>query len=245
MTLPSSVTSIDSQAFYGCTNLAAINIADGNEHYASRDGVLFSGDMKTLLYCPPVKSGAFAIPNGVTTIDDNAFNDCQKLTAVTIPNSVTAIGRQAFYQCRKLAGVYIDDLAAWCAIAFSDQFANPLYYANRLYLNGSQLTDLVIPGSPASIGSYTFCGLSTLKSVTIPGDVSFARHAFYGCRSLASATFRSGTNTISNNMFNNCSNLKTVTIPKSVTTISTNAFVLCKSLTDVYYTGTAEDYNGP
>ena len=37
------------------------------------------------------------IPNSVTTIEDNAFSDCQNLTSIEIPNSVTSIGNGAFY----------------------------------------------------------------------------------------------------------------------------------------------------
>lgn len=47
------------------------------------------------------------IPNGVTSIANNAFQGCKDLTSVTIPNSVTSIGEGVFYYCENLSSVTI------------------------------------------------------------------------------------------------------------------------------------------
>lgn len=41
----------------------------------------------------------YIIPNGVTTIGNSAFKNCDGLTTITIPNSVTSIGEGAFENC--------------------------------------------------------------------------------------------------------------------------------------------------
>lgn len=50
-----------------------------------------------------------AIPNGVTTIFQNAFQNCSGLTSINIPDSVTSIGDSAFYNCASLTNVTIPD----------------------------------------------------------------------------------------------------------------------------------------
>lgn len=45
------------------------------------------------------------IPNGVTSIGDSAFSDCDQLTTITIPSSVISIERYSFLSCNKLKTV--------------------------------------------------------------------------------------------------------------------------------------------
>ena len=151
------------------------------------------------------------IPNSVKSIGKYAFRECTGLTSVTIGNSVTSIGTYAFYGCSKLASVHISSIEAWCKISFSDEDANPLLYAKHLYLVGEEIKDLVIPNSVTSIGKYAFRGCSGLTSVTIPNSVK----------------------SIGNRAFRDCSGLTSVTIGNSVTSIGDAAFVSCSGLTSI------------
>ncbi len=45
------------------------------------------------------------IPNGVTTIGNEAFTFCSGMTSITIPNSVTSIGNTAFRNCTNLTSI--------------------------------------------------------------------------------------------------------------------------------------------
>lgn len=47
------------------------------------------------------------IPNGVETIEQQAFMFCESASSATIPSSVTAIGERAFKYCSKLKDIYM------------------------------------------------------------------------------------------------------------------------------------------
>ena len=175
------------------------------------------------------------IPNSVTTIGNSTFDGCSGLTGeLVIPNSVTSIGDYAFKNCSGLTSVHISDLVAWCNIAFGNWDANPLSYAHHLFLDGTEVKDLVIPNSVTTIGNYAFRGCSGLTSVTIPNSVtSIGKSAFYGCSGLTSVTIPNSVTSISPDTFNSCSGLTSVTIPNSVTSIWGAAFSGCSALKSV------------
>ena len=171
--IPNSVTSIGKSAFAYCSGLASVNI--GNR--VTSIGSSAFNDCSSLT--------SLEIGNSVTSIGESAFWNCESLTSINIPNSMTSIGRDAFHECSSMSSVYIEDLAAWCKIDFSDEYANPLSSAYNLYLNGEKVTGLVIPGGVTCVGNYAFYNCSSLTSVEIPNSVtSIGDEAFYGCGNL-------------------------------------------------------------
>jgi len=107
LTIPASVTSIGKSLLHDCDRLTAISVAAGSAHYVAIDGVLCNAAGTLVIQYPVAKTGAFAIPHGVTTISDGAFFDCNGLTSVAIPPGVADIGVYAFYSCDGLTSAAI------------------------------------------------------------------------------------------------------------------------------------------
>ena len=206
--IPNNVTNIGDMAFGGCSSLTTIEIPNGVTIIRQ----------STFAGCS--SSTSVTIGNSVTSIGSYAFNSCSGLTSIDIPNSVTIIGYGAFQSCSGLTSVNITDITAWCNITFGGSGSNPLSYAKHLYINGVEVTDLVIPNSVTSIENYVFWGCSGLNSVTISNNVTrIGDMGFYLCDGLTS-----------------------VTIGNSVTRIGSYAFRGCTSLTSITFTGTSAQW---
>ncbi len=174
------------------------------------------------------------IPDSVISIGDDAFSSCINLTDITIPDSLTKINGYAFYNCTRLTNVYINDLNAWCKIAFQNYYANPLSNGANLYLNNRLITELIIPYGISSIGNFAFEGCSGLTSVLIPESVvSIGYGAFTGCSSLTNVAISENVTIISDYAFQGCKSLANITIPNGVTSIRNGVFSSCESLTSI------------
>lgn len=118
VTIPDRVKSIGFAAFSGVPNIVYSGTAQyetNDERWGARslngyvDGNLVYSDVSktTLLACNSVVKGDITIPNSVTNIGNDAFQDCTSLTSVIIPNSVKNIGDNAFQGCISLVSITI------------------------------------------------------------------------------------------------------------------------------------------
>ena len=252
-TIPDSVTSINIVAFWNCDSLTSVTIPNS----------VTSIGYGAFEYCDGLTS--MTIPDSVTSIGYDAFAYCDNLTNITvdnsnqyyssaddvlfnkdktelvrypignartrysIPNSVTSIGVGAFEDCDNLTNVTIPDSVT--------------SIGNMAFGDCSSLTDMTIPDSVMSIGDGAFELCDSLTSVTIPDSVtSIGDGAFELCTSLTSVTIPNSVTSIGNWTFSSCDSLTNVTIGSSVTSIGDSAFYDCNGLSDVYYNGTADEW---
>ena len=132
------------------------------------------------------------IPEGVTEIEARAFAGCSSLTSVTIPKSLTHSWSSVFEMCYAMRSVYISDLEAWCNVEFYNSDSNPLGQNPwcTLYINGNQVTELVIPDGVEEIKFCSFFCLNSMTSLVIPASVSkIETAAFRNCYNLTKVTY--------------------------------------------------------
>ena len=212
--IPAGVTSIGSNAFAGCTDLAAITIPAsvtniGTDAFSGCTGLTaVTLESATLVSEPKISSTSmksifgsqvetYTVGNGITSIGAYTFYGCKSATSITIPSSVTSFGNNAFSGCKSL-------------------------------------TSLTIPSGVTSIPDYAFYGCGSLTALNIPSSVKeIGRDAFNLCRSLKSVTIPTGVTKIKDFTFYGCNDLTSVTIPEGVDTIGRDAFAFCNSLTSL------------
>ncbi len=222
ITIPASVTSIGNHIFFKCTSLSSITFEDNSQLHTI--GTAAFGDCSKLT--------TITIPEKVTQLE-GAFNGCTLLESITLPAGLERIipyRLNAFENCNSLNKVnFTGTLDQWASISFTDEIANPLYYAKNLYINDVKVTSVDF-SSIETISDYAFYNCASIIQLNIPACVKeLGDCAFYGCENLETVTFADNSNcrTISWGMFGGCTSLTAVTIPNSVTTIGGSAFSNC------------------
>ncbi len=198
VTIPTSITTIEKDAFYMCPKLIQV---DRGISYVDKWVVAFDTNLTRIVMRDDTVGLAdqlfqntditdITLPSELMRIGNYTFENCSSLTSIAIPKSVSSIGYDAFYGCSSISTVDITDIEAWYNITFGSPFANPLYYAYDLYLNGELVRDVVIPDGVTYIGDYVFLFCKSLTSITIPDSVtSIGDKAFHACISLTNITF--------------------------------------------------------
>lgn len=198
------------------------------------DGVLAinsAGEMQDYGYqkaklAPWCKNGknttikAVVISDGVESIGDYAFYNCENVTSITIPDSVTSIGKHAFDGCSSLPSITIP--------------SGVKSLKESLFKGCHSLNSLTTADDINAIEKEAFAECSSMTSITIPGSVKdIGEEAFTNCVGLTSVTLCRGLNSIGCRTFKGCSGLKSVSIPDGVTKIDYEAFVGCSGLRSV------------
>ncbi len=187
--------------------------------------------------------GNVTIPDGVTSIDGQVFEDKKTLKNVVIPNGVTSIGRRVFCNCANLENITIPDsltsigesafngCVGLTSITIPDGVTS---IGDAAFSGCTSLVSITIPDSVTNIGDAAFSGCSSLVSIKIPDSVtSIGTYAFYGCKSLTGVTIPNGVTSISEYTFEACTALKDIRLHEGITDIGKYAFRGCAGLNDI------------
>ena len=201
--IPKGVKDIIGNIFIGCTSLASIDVDSENQYYTSYEGVMYNKNMTELIACPGAKT-IVIIPNGVLSINNDAFGSCNVQTVI-LPESLTTIGDFAFSDCYKLEELFIPEnvsslgyrINIWGKIKNIIVDENNNFYTSLdgivynkdmtelILCPGGRINDVVVPDGVIRILGSAFCGCSMIKNVYLPKSISYIEDcAFYGCCSL-------------------------------------------------------------
>lgn len=110
ITIPAGLRSMgEYEPFYCAKSIKNFDVATGNGYYASKDGCLYSKDLKKLIKYTIAGEDKSVTIDGSTIINDNAFYNSANLEEVVLKNSVSEIGYMAFYNCDKLSKLTIEN----------------------------------------------------------------------------------------------------------------------------------------
>ena len=182
--IPATVSSIVPSA--GCTSLEEISVSGANTAYTSSDGVLLSGDAKSILWFPMGKRGDYALPATVTAVGPYAFRDCS-IEKFVFPAGLTKIGECAFYNSKVKEVALPSTLKLLptgvfqkCADLRTVRLGNDVELLSDYVFDGCPLTDLYITAPlPPVCGSNTFATTGTDFVKTCRLHVPKGRKKYY------------------------------------------------------------------
>ena len=165
ITIGKNVREISDWAFGNSRNIIEFDVDENNLYICDIDGVIYTKDMKALLFYPPardiqiltskkddgLKYIGYAIPEGVETIRSKAFYKCYELTEITLPSTLKSIEEKAFFRC--------------------------------------SLKELTLPEGLTFIGKDAFAYCTAIEKLTIPATVTqIDEYVFYNCTALKNLT---------------------------------------------------------
>ena len=275
VTLSKNVTTINTSAFGSCANLTTFN-TDANTNFEAKNGLLYKAD--GTIICIPAglefenntvtlgddeKIGAGALdgcvnlkklvlPESITTIADDYFQNAKYLEEIVISSKTESIGNEAFDGCGLKKITYNGYESDEAETLKTSVFPATLKTIGKHAFKGTQLEKVILPetlngvefSSSGRVNSYSIkdgaFSASALKSVVIEGAETYfamnssgAEGVFANCVQLTDVKFMAETAQYGQNLFYGCTALTSVQLPSKTTTLGESMFAECTALTSI------------
>ncbi len=189
-----SVTDLEYNCFYYCTNLKAVFVDEENPVYTAVDGVLYRRDM-TEIILHPIKNSEYraALALGLTApADDASCGAFLKEMDRLFPEDAENMPEEAQKAMAETGGVYsipgtVAEVAPFC-FSYCDKLTRidlpeGLKSVGQMgFFKCASLESIRLPDGLESIGAdgLSYCG--KLDYIFVPASVkTIGHHAFYGC----------------------------------------------------------------
>lgn len=153
------------------------------------------------------------LPEGIETIDSDAFNFCTKLRKINFPETLKVIGHGAFKGCFFLETVILPKTMK--------EISDYAFYE-------AGIKQLILPENVNFVGTEVFAG-TDIETTDIPENFTLNSAMFEKCQKLHSINLLGSHITIPERCFCNCINLTEIDITKTAL-IKDEAFRGCQNL---------------
>lgn len=177
----------------------AIEVSSDNPWYSSLDGILYTKDKRKLVYCPSGKTGTVILPEGLTEILPNAFQD-SNVEVIQFPDSLDIVRAGAFRRCMSLKhikfGQHLKTIEEFCfnrCDAFTEvEIPSSVQFIGPYAFYASGLEHVIFHNGTQYIGNNAFCS-GHIHEVQLPGSVQWiGAKAFYGVASVLTERYTPG-----------------------------------------------------
>ncbi len=168
-----------------CPKLCQFEVSAKNKKFQVVDGILYSKDMEDLILCPQNGPEVVSVPDGVVTIKEQSFFECENLKSIDIGKNVRYIDEAAFYGCKNLKDVNMGDSVkkirsyAFAECPSLEEFRlgkNVRYIGNGAFFSSNNLRKFVCLGKEIEFGVDVFTeGLGI--TLCVPDDSDGYRFA--------------------------------------------------------------------
>ena len=198
----------------GITGIGAFNFENATKKYNALTTVTLPSSVTTIGQGAFLQSAVTTIDlKNVTSIGDNAFQDCKSLATVT-GNGVETVGQSAFSGCSALTSFDFPKVTQIAAYAFKN----------------SGIKNVTLGATTVNIGEEAFRQCKSLEAVTVEGDLTLGKHSFCYCSAMTSFKCNGTVKKIPWGTFSECAKLASCDV-KGVETVEGYAFNYCTVLT--------------
>lgn len=222
VTLPSTITTIESYAFWNCVSLTEVNLPNGLEKIG--EGA-FKG-------CQSLAS--ISLPDSVTEIGVLAFENCKGAKTLSIGSKLSSFPVNAFIGTSELKEITVSSenssFTVKDQIIYSKDLTKIVFVPNTL-----DIESFTVPDSVTNIGEYAFYKHKKLTNINLGKNLKAIGDCAFGSSKLTSITFPETLESVGKKAFANSFSLKEINFNNKLSLLDEEAFSTCKALTTINF----------